>query len=263
MSFRSQLGDIRRSLLCTLYRRTVALGNSGPIVSFTFDDFPHTACSVGAPILEAYGARGTYYVTAGLMNSSNQLGPLFHRNDLSLLVEHGHELGTHTYSHRSCREVSTKAFREDIERGKRAVEDFAGHDSINFAYPYGAVTLRIKKQVGTKLNSCRGIVPGYNGPDVDLNLLRANKLYGGLEQAREIEALIRENARRKSWLIFYTHDVRRHPSAYGCTPDLLELTASIAARSGSRLLTVGATLAELGLPCRAASVQTRAMAVRV
>jgi len=255
MSLRSQLGDIRRSILCAFYRRVVPLGDHGPIVSFTFDDFPRTACSVGAAILEKFGARGTYYVTVGLMNSCNELGELFHQDDLCTLAERGHDLGTHTFHHRSCRSLSLSAFREDVEKGKKAVEEYVGCDSINFAYPYGDVTLRIKKNVGPGLASCRGIVPGYNGPGIDLNLLRANRLYGGVDQATRAEALIRENVKRKSWLIFYTHDVRLRPSTYGCTPALLESAVSCAARSGSRLLAVREVLSELVPAIRASTVR--------
>ena len=77
MSLRQHLGSLRRRALCSLYRRTMPLGNAGPIVSFTFDDFPRSAYSVGGAMLEKFGARGTYYVTAGLMNVSNELGELF------------------------------------------------------------------------------------------------------------------------------------------------------------------------------------------
>jgi len=50
--------------------------------------------------------------------------------------------------------------------------------------------------------------------------------------------LIAENLKRKTWLIFYTHDVRENPSPYGCTPELMEQTVSCAVRSGCRVLTI-------------------------
>ncbi len=51
--------------------------NRGPIVSFSFDDFPRTAYSAGGAILERFGVRGTYYAAAGLMNTANELGEQF------------------------------------------------------------------------------------------------------------------------------------------------------------------------------------------
>jgi hypothetical protein len=70
-------------------------------------------------------------------------------------------------------------------------------------------------------------------------------LCGDVDQSSRSEALIRENVKRRSWLIFYTHDVRSNASRYGCTPALFESVVSHAARSGTRLLTVRETLAEL------------------
>jgi hypothetical protein len=95
--------------------------------------------------------------------------------------------------------------------------------------------------------SARSTYVGFNGPDVDLNLLRANRLYGDVDQAPRLHALIRENVQRKTWLIFYTHDVFPQPSPYGCTPALFESVVSCAARSGCRILTVQDVLTELGV----------------
>jgi peptidoglycan/xylan/chitin deacetylase (PgdA/CDA1 family) len=238
---------LRRGALCSLYRRTVPAGSSGAIVSFTFDDFPRTAYSVGGPILEKFGARGTYYVAAGLMNVSNDLGEMFTAGDLHGLVARGHEVGTQTFHHSSARELSLAAFAEDVQAGMRAMEQIGVHQATNFAYPYGHATLRSKKNLGPVFTSSRSVIPGLNGPDVDLNLLRANRLYGDSEQSRLAEDLILRNEAEKSWLIFYTHDVRSNPSEYGCTPALLEYAASRAVRGGSRVLTVGQALAAGGM----------------
>jgi len=256
MSFRHYLGSLRRRALCSLYRRSVPLGNAGPIVSFTFDDFPRTAYSVGGPILERFGARGTYYVTGGLMDTSNELGDLCDLHDLESLVENGHELGTQTFYHSSCRAISLAAFRDDVQKGMKAAEQIKGHNSTNFAYPYGHVTLRSKKHLGPDLTSSRSNIPGFNGPEIDLNLLRAERLYGDAEQCSRIEELIEHNVEQKTWLIFYTHDVRSNPSEYGCTPELLEFAITASARSGSRILTVQKTLAEAGIGTHGSSTKS-------
>jgi peptidoglycan/xylan/chitin deacetylase (PgdA/CDA1 family) len=247
MSLRSGLGAVRRKVLCSLYRRTVPLGNRGPIVSFSFDDFPRTAYSAGGAVLERFGVRGTYYAAFGLMNASNELGEQFRSEDMDSLLERGHELASHTFSHISCRSVSCAAFREDVEKGRKAIEEVTGVDSTNFAYPFGHVTLQAKRTLRLGPGSARSIAPGCNGPDIDLNLLRANSLYGDLDSAGRAEKLILENAKRKTWLIFYTHDVRPRPSAFGCTPSLLEAALSCAVRSGCRILTVREALAEVGV----------------
>lgn len=234
-------------MLSSLYRRTVPLGVCGPIVSFTFDDFPRTAYSAGGSILERFGARGTYYTAFGLMNTEDEVGDQFRAADVDSLLEQGHELASHTFSHISARAVSCATFCKDVKRGLDAVEQASGVEASNFAYPFGHMTIQAKRALGTSLTSARSIVPGFNGPEIDLNMLRANSLYGHLEGAREVDELVAENARRKTWLIFYTHDVRPKPSAFGCTPALMELAVSCAVRSGCRILTVREALLEIGV----------------
>jgi len=99
--------------------------------------------------------------------------------------------------------------------------------------------------------SCRSIFPGVNGPIVDLNLLRANRLYG--DASAKSQKLIDENEERQGWLIFYSHDVGNEPSPYGCTSSLLESTVKYAVGRGCRVMSVQDVLIEIGVkevqPC--------------
>ncbi len=253
MSLRSQLGSVRRSVLSALYRRPVPLGDRGPIVSFTFDDFPRSAFSAGAPILERFGARGTYYVAAGLAGTSTELGDLFVADDVHALIDRGHEIGSHTFHHTSCRSISLSDFHADVRQGMQAIDRITGGNSGNFAYPYGHVTLASKKALVPDVRSARSIIPGINGPDVDLNLLRANCLYGNGDASKSVQALILDNVRQKGWLIFYTHDIQPKPSPYGCTPDLFEFAVSQAAACDGQISTVSSVLSQIGIQSGAAS----------
>jgi peptidoglycan/xylan/chitin deacetylase (PgdA/CDA1 family) len=247
MNVRAQLGSLRQQLLSSAYSRRVPLGACGPIVSFAFDDFPRTALTAGGRILKRYGARGTYYAAISLMNSSNELGEQFRSEDLDCLLADGHELASHTYGHVSCYSVSRSTFIREVAKGRKAIEEITGQvDSGNFAFPFGEVTLNAKRDLGRGVASCRGIWQGFNGPEVDLNLLRANSLYGGSYNNDRVEALILENERQKSWLIFYSHDVQDTPSRFGCTPALLEFAVSFASQRTARILTVADVVAELG-----------------
>lgn len=253
MSIRSSLGSLRRQVLCTFFRRTVSLGDIGPIVTFTFDDFPRDAYWVGGKILDRSGARGTYYVAGKLRNVSNKLGELFVDSDIHSLLNDGHEIGTQTYNHSSCRALSLSAFREDVRRGIKEMEDLTGQSPTNFAYPYGHITLRSKRSLGPTLMSSRSVIPGLNGPIVDLNLLLANPLYGGIGNSANVESLVEQNVKQKGWLIFYTHDVRPNHSQFGCTPELLESAVLAAASSGARIMTVQSALAALEVSAPAES----------
>jgi peptidoglycan/xylan/chitin deacetylase (PgdA/CDA1 family) len=242
MILRSWLGDLRRQLLCSIHSRTIPLNNPEPIVSFCFDDFPRTAYTTGGSILGKFGARGTYYAALGLMNTCNDLGDQFSQGDIESLLSDGHELGCHTFSHSSCRSSSLKTFEADVLRGRDAIQEMTGREATNFAYPYGHVTARLKKKIGMQMKSCRGIYGGINSSQADLNLLRANSLYGDINRLPEADALLSFCRRQGSWLIFYTHDVRQNPSPFGCTPALLERCAALALEKGFKLVTVEKTL---------------------
>ena len=246
LTLRSRMGAVRRQVWCSFHRRLVPLGNRGPIVTFSFDDFPRTALTNGASIVEQVGGRATYYVSMGLMGTDNHLGEQFHRADLRSLIERGHEVASHTFSHLSAQRTDFLAFTQDVERCEEAIrESVAVGPSNNFAYPYGEVTLSAKRQLGPRMRSCRGTCSGFNGPEVDLNLLRANSLYGDIDQAAAATQLILENENRRTWLIFYSHDVASQPSRFGCTPALLEAVVSFAAERRARIMTVADVVAEL------------------
>jgi len=218
----------------------VALQDVGPIVSFTFDDCPRSALTSGGEIVERFGGRATYYVAMGLMGTSNELGEQFRPGDLHSAVERGYEVANHSFSHFSARKTPLREFMWDVDRCEREIVEHIGmNPSNNFAYPYGEVTLKVKRILGPLMGSCRGTCGGLNGPDVDLNLLRANRLYGGYDMADAAKRLVLENERRRGWLIFYSHDVRSTPSRFGCTPELLEDVVSFASDHSVGLLTIG------------------------
>src|ERR1700722_2966523 len=122
MLVKRQLGAVRRKFVSSMCKREALLGTCGPIVSFTFDDFPRSALTVGGEILRSHGVRGTYYAAPGMMDISNHLGNQFRASDLDKLLRDGHELASHTFSHVSCRSVSAERFRRDVEQGRRAIE---------------------------------------------------------------------------------------------------------------------------------------------
>lgn len=224
------------------------LPDIGPIVTFTFDDFPRSAHKVGGAILKSFGVRGTFYAAYGLLNTTSSCsGDLFCLEDLYGVVADRHELASHTFHHVSCRDTQPAAFVQEVLDGRAAMQCVRGLlVSDNFAYPFGAVTAATKRAVGKTMLSCRSIYRGVNGPVVDLNLLRANPLYGGTEQISMVRKLLRRNQELSGWLIFYTHDVQTTPSRYGCTPVLLESAVKLALDSSMKILTIKEVLGKSG-----------------
>lgn len=239
MAVRSALGAVHRRVVSSACLRPATLDSDTPIVSFTFDDFPRSALTIGGEILKSHGCRGTYYAAPGLMGAVNHLGDHFQLKDLDILLGDGHELASHTFSHASSYSVSASQFAKELTKGRTKLEEMTGRQiSRNFAFPYGRVTLGAKRAANEHTASSRGIFSGVNGPLVDLNLLRANSIYGDESCRNQVGELISENTRRKGWLIFYTHDVRALPSPHGCTPALLEFAVSLSLQQGAHVAPV-------------------------
>jgi peptidoglycan/xylan/chitin deacetylase (PgdA/CDA1 family) len=244
-SFRGYLRELNQTNLQFVHRRSIELRTSRPIVSFTFDDFPLSAYTIGSAILESYNARGTYYVAPGLMNTVNAMGEHFREHDLHDLLARGHELGCHTYSHISCRSVPLAEYKQDVLKGRDFFKKLSMDVGGNYAFPFGHVTIGAKKSVGQFFLSCRGTFPGINNGSIDLNLLNANKLYSDTTDFATIERLIASNKNLAGWLIFYTHDIRDNPSSFGSTPEFFKKAVKLAVDSGANLLTVGAALTKI------------------
>jgi peptidoglycan/xylan/chitin deacetylase (PgdA/CDA1 family) len=244
---KSLLGQARRYALARWRQKKLPLDGPGPIVSFTFDDFPRSAYEAGGAILKSYGAHGTYYAAMGLQGKINHQGEHFAPEDLEHLLADGHDLGSHTYSHISSRRSKPEAFCADVARGERALDPWrdpsrAGH----FAYPYGEITFLAKARIGSSMRSCRSIMPGIMTSSADLSMLPANSIYARDFDPQLIEQMLSPAQLRRGWVIFYTHDVRESPSDFGCTPRQLEFVVRQAVRVlGARVMTMSEAVESL------------------
>ena len=221
-----------------LRTRTLRLRIEHPIVSFTFDDFPRSAVSNGAQILEKYGFRGTFYAAGSLMNASHEGISYYGSDDLRALAARGHEIGCHTFGHVRVPRLSKTALESEMrENAAFIAKILPGYVLQSFSYPFGQVSPMGKLRLQRRFASCRGIQPGVNAKVADMGLLRATSIYGETIHPR-VGALLNEARRARGWLVFYTHDVVATPSRFGCTPSLFEQVVSMVAEQGLEVRTM-------------------------
>lgn len=223
------------------------LPGTGPMVSFTFDDIPKSAATIGAAILEEYNARGTFYVSGGLVDqwSGHWIGAC--ADDIVALHRRGHELACHTFSHRPATDLDAAALTAEMEANRRYF--LALEPSIrieNFAYPYGLGSVSRKRQLSKAFRTSRGILPGVNSGTVDLHFLRATPLIERDIDCDGIDRAFDEAVANNGWLIFYSHDVETVPSPYGCSPSMLRHALDAAARRNIPVLSVTEALRRAG-----------------
>lgn len=188
-----------------------------PMLSVCFDDFPRSAALAGAAILEAANARATYYAAASLEGKEGPHGRNFMREDLVRLARAGHEIGCHTYSHGDAARAPIDETLADCERNAHALAALGlASTPTSLAFPYGETQVALKRALAPRFSLARGTAPGLNIGRVDRMHLRACSFFG--DDADERRAgMLEAAARKKAWLIFFTHDVTEAPSAWGAT----------------------------------------------
>jgi peptidoglycan/xylan/chitin deacetylase (PgdA/CDA1 family) len=220
-------------------RRIDARSRHG-MVSFSFDDFPRSALTVGGEILAAHGVWGTYYVAGGLAGRVEEIGEMFSWADLDACVRAGHEVGAHSFSHMNLTGQSRAALEADLQKNRALLD---GYGVRNFSFPFGHADLAACSLLAGHFDCCRGSNPGINLADSDLNYLKAVPIYDApIERFLD---LIAEARRERGWLIFYTHDIGDSPSRFGCRIEGFEQIVAAAQASGAMVAPVRDCLAEL------------------
>jgi peptidoglycan/xylan/chitin deacetylase (PgdA/CDA1 family) len=224
------------------------LRNETPMVSFTFDDVPKSAATTGAKILEHHGARGTFYVSGGLVGTTEPDWATVDARDIIALHRNGHEIGCHTFSHKRACDLDAVSLAAEIEHNRHYLRSLDPTIKVeNFAYPYGYGSFGRKGQLKAAFQSCRSIAPGVNSDTVDLQFLRAMPLIDRRIGRDEIERAFDEAETYNGWLIFYTHDVADRPSLYGCSPDLMTHALEAASRRKIPVLNMAEALLCAGI----------------
>lgn len=113
------------------------------VVYLTFDDGPHPPETERVlDVLRERGARATFFLIGSKVSGNEAV---LHR-----MLEEGHALGLHTYSHAGTFPLlSFDKMLADVNEGKRAVESVAGKKISLFRPPFGVTNPTIAKVVRT------------------------------------------------------------------------------------------------------------------
>lgn len=230
------LDKVRRKVSRFTARRPARLSFERPVVSFAFDDAPVTALRDGARILEENGARGTFYISAGLCGRDSPMGVYAGMDEVERAAAAGHEIGCHTFSHLDCGRAADAAIETDAATNVYVLKE-RGFSVETFAYPYGEVSPTAKRVLGPKYRALRTVRAGMVTDACDLNWLPGVGIEGEDGEAKANAWMDRARA-ANAWVILFTHDVRPQPSPWGCTPETLERLVKRAIADGFEVATV-------------------------
>lgn len=139
--------------------RNVSLGQfpsiSQPSVVITFDDGCLDTLASGLPALNRTGFKAIQFLVSDYLGGRNEwdirkgdvAAPLMNKSQVLEWVAAGHDIGSHSRTHRNLRHLPEQEAREEILGSKKALEDLFGRGIQHFSYPYGSWNEQVRDLV--------------------------------------------------------------------------------------------------------------------
>jgi peptidoglycan/xylan/chitin deacetylase (PgdA/CDA1 family) len=211
-------GKLRRRFVRLQHRRPARGRLTRTMVSFAFDDAPASALTVGGAILERFGKRGTYFISAGLAGTRGHMGDYASQDQIMAASRAGHEIACHTYSHLDCAQVSGVVVARDIARNSATLMDWGAPEPTSFAYPFGDVGAAAKLAAAERFTFSRALHRGVVNTGSDLNQAPAIGIEG--EAGEKLAMRWMDKAHDQlGWVILFTHGVEAEHTPFGATAD--------------------------------------------
>ena len=116
----------------------------GPFVALTFDDGPRAETT--SALLDGLSRRGihaTFFVIGENVEGSEEL--------LLRMDREGHQIGLHTFHHRSLAEVNAADFYAEVDELRRALSSLLGREDFMLRPPYGMITPANRARAGAPI----------------------------------------------------------------------------------------------------------------
>lgn len=110
-------------------------------VALTFDDGPSRLTTpVVLDLLKKYKAKATFFVLGQNIAGNEDI--------LKRMIEEGHEIANHTWSHPNLTRITADQVKQEIELTQSAIEEVIGHRPTFMRPPYGAVNASVAAAAG-------------------------------------------------------------------------------------------------------------------
>jgi peptidoglycan/xylan/chitin deacetylase (PgdA/CDA1 family) len=156
-AFEAQLASLRRAgfVSGSLDAIASARDNDGKIAVITFDDGCVNVLEHGLGVLSRHKFRAIQFLVAGSLGGRNEWDiakgdvaeTLMDESQVRAWLAAGHEIGSHSMTHRNLKRLDRSAVREEIIASKKSLEDRFGVGVSHFCYPYGAWTEKVREMV--------------------------------------------------------------------------------------------------------------------
>ena len=104
-------------------------------VAITFDDGPSSHTPKLLDYLKESGIKATFFVVGNRINS--------YKSTVKRIVNEGHELAYHSYSHKNHKKLSTEQIKSDFKKSEKIVKDLTGATFTLWRAPGGNINDRV------------------------------------------------------------------------------------------------------------------------
>ncbi len=129
-----KLGQINKPYLC--FSSDDGFKNNLRVLEI-FKEFNISCCFFVCPgIIENQGMDSEAEISSKVFNFKKSIIEFLNWSDIEKLLKEGHEIGSHSYSHRNLVELRTTEYELEFGESKRILERKVGFIK-HFAFPYG------------------------------------------------------------------------------------------------------------------------------
>lgn len=107
-------------------------------VILTFDDGFESQYTNAKNILDEYGLKASFSVICEYVGDEGYMS----RDEIKALEEEGHDIGSHTLTHRSLTEIPLEEAKFEIAKSKECLFDNDIEDANYFSYPLTTAPMR-------------------------------------------------------------------------------------------------------------------------
>ncbi|MBZ5582111.1 MAG: polysaccharide deacetylase family protein [Acidobacteriia bacterium] len=186
-------------------------------VSLSFDDARASQAEVGAPLLEKYGAKATFFVNPRAVKD---------RLDAwKKVLAAGQEIGNHTTSHpctvnypfssrNPLEDYTIPRIEEEMDGANAEIEHLLGVKPVTFAYPCGqkfvgrGVDLKSYVPAAAKrFLACRGFLDEGSNDPARCDLAQTLGMVSDGLTFEQMRSLAAAAAKQGGWLVFAGHEI--------------------------------------------------------
>ena len=196
--------------------------------------FPGAAsATLAADVIEAQGARGTFYVESDHLRDGPYYTAFVSAQEVAALAARGHEIGSATASFRDLTTLDDATLHTELSGSRARLEAITGRSVSHLAYPYGAADARVVAAASAVYVTGRMLAPSLDTFSLPHDAMQAPALVVTRDTSlAQAKSYVDFAASRGVTVILVFGAITPAPGPWDWTPSDLSALASHARASG-------------------------------